>query len=116
MLIQRRKEHPGEHAKAITVSYRMWEGTVEVERTLDLPARWSVCPACRGEGVHVLVRLNEWSEQAEDLADGQGHLNHVRCKTCEGRTTVLVPDEDKFTDEQRELHLRRVLSAVRFSA
>ena len=116
-MVQRWREHTTvAHPRVIAVSYRMWEGTVEVERTLDLPARWAVCPSCKGDGVQHRIRANEWNEHAEDRADGQGHLNHVRCRTCHGRTTVLEPDEASFTDEQREVNLRRVLSAVRLGS
>jgi hypothetical protein len=84
------------------------DSTLEVE----LPAKYVVCGDCDGEGTTLAESLRGAFTQSEfrevfDTDESQseyfrrGGMYDVQCSTCGGRTTVLAPDEESMTDEQK---------------
>lgn len=75
----------------------------------ELPARWDVCGDCEGESRtwpeslrhDVLEREDRDDEFIQDLFNG---VYDVVCKTCKGRTTVLVVDEDALSHTEELLY------------
>lgn len=83
---------------------------LEVE--LVVPARWEVCGDCDGHGSTLRESLrggfteSEFNECFDDEESREqyfmrGGIYDEQCKTCRGRTTVLVPNEAAMSDEQR---------------
>lgn len=75
---------------------------------VELPTTWAVCPVCNGEGKHVNPSIDcnglgwEDFDADPDFAEDYFSGNYdVTCNECRGRTTVLVPDLDAMTDDQR---------------
>ena len=72
----------------------------DVER--ELPAKYEVCPRCRGAGKHTNpnidgngITASEWAEWDDDEREGYftGRYD-VTCHECGGLRVVLVVDED----------------------
>ncbi len=97
--------------QTVTCTYTDDDGD-EVE--LVLPARWGVCDDCDGQGTTLRESLrgaftqSEFEEVFDDEESQAEYFRHggiydVQCKTCHGRTTVLVPDMDhsSVTDAMR---------------
>lgn len=78
-----------------------------VEVTVQIPARWEICPVCKGDGSHCHpaidgngITASEWAgwDREDQQAYFEGQYN-VPCDCQDGK--VLVPDDDLLTDEHR---------------
>ena len=77
----------------------------ECTHECELPACYAVCPDCGGEGKTLAHSLRgaftesefaecfDTEESREEYRRGGAGIYGVTCGTCNGRTTVLVPDE-----------------------
>lgn len=78
------------------------------ESCRELPARFVVCPRCRGRGVHVNPAIDGHGLTAEDvdqagpefLEDYLAGVYDVACERCGGRRVVLEPDPARLTAAQ----------------
>lgn len=80
-----------------------------LEVRLEVPARTVVCSRCNGQGHHTNPSIDghgigaeEWAEEWTDEERG-AYLSgayDVRCATCEGQRTRLVPDWSRMTEAQ----------------
>lgn len=78
----------------------------EVE--LTLPAKYEVCPRCKGTGRTLAPGYEGVAFTQEDLADQDPDFEEnyfgggydVDCTTCDAKRVVLVPDESRLTPEQ----------------
>ena len=84
------------------------DGT-EIEH--DLPAKYEVCPRCRGKGSHDHsafsngITSSEWSEW--DSEEQESYLKgdyDVPCEECKGLRVILIPDEDRCDKEILRLY------------
>jgi hypothetical protein len=89
------------------------------EETVVVPAHYEVCYDCEGEGSTLMESLRGafTQEEFEDCFDddeskeeymrgGKGRYG-VTCKTCAGRTTVLVPDEGTELGKEYANHIQQ---------
>lgn len=72
------------------------------EVDVSIPAKADVCGRCDGAGTHDNPAFSngftsdEMYEMGDDFCEGYvSGVYDVQCETCKGRTTVLVPDEDR---------------------
>lgn len=70
------------------------------ETTVDLPAKFEVCPRCKGHGVHDCweggMTGDEMAEQGpEFFEDYMAGLYSTTCTTCNGRRVVEVLDRPR---------------------
>ena len=79
-----------------------YDGDTEV----SIPAKYEVCPRCRGRGKHVNPNIDGHGISPEEFAeDPEFHEDYLKgvydvlCEECEGLRVVLVPDEE-HADEQ----------------
>lgn len=80
---------------------------------VELPSKYEVCGRCRGKGAHVNPNIDghgitadewngpDWDEESQEMYLSGGY--DISCLDCGGDRVVLVPDEDRLTDEQRKL-------------
>lgn len=71
---------------------------VEVEHTL--PAVWTICRTCRGNGTHAhgigAITGSEWAEWHEDEREDYLAGRYDRtCEACDGSGKVLTVDEER---------------------
>lgn len=67
---------------------------------IELPAKYEVCPTCRGKGTHVNPAIDGHGLTREDFDEDpdfeeayfRGDYN-VPCEECKGTRVVLVPNE-----------------------
>lgn len=78
-----------------------------VETTVNLPAKWEICPQCQGHGkssayLGAFTR-DEMDEQGQEFMEDYMRGDYDRaCEHCKGSGKVLVEDEQRCeTDEQR---------------
>jgi len=78
---------------------------------IELPAKWIVCPTCRGAGSHVNPSIDCGGISASDFRDDPDFADDymagtydVTCSRCAGRTTVQVADRAAMDDHTRELY------------
>jgi hypothetical protein len=75
--------------------------------TLEISARWEICPVCDGEGKHSLalgcITGSEWEEWSPEEREyyGAGKYDQ-RCSDCDGSGKVLGPDFENMTEEEKE--------------
>lgn len=77
-----------------------------------LPAKYEVCPTCRGNGKHVNPAIDgngltqeDFDEQGPDFReDYMSGVYDVTCQECKGLRVVLVPDREQLTAEQLEAY------------
>lgn len=74
------------------------------EDEVTIPARWDVCPACRGRKK---VPLQGIAFTADDMAEDPDFAEDYRrgfydrpCTECKGEGLVAVPDEPRCSPEQ----------------
>jgi len=80
------------------------------DESIDVPARWVVCPRCDGRGQHSNPAIDghgigaeEWNGPDWDDESREAYrrgLWDVSCCRCGGRTTVLEVDRERCTPEQ----------------
>ena len=74
----------------------------------QLPARYDVCPRCRGEGSHTNpavdghgISREEMDELGDEFFDDyMSGVYDIACEKCKGQRVVLVADEERVTPEQ----------------
>lgn len=77
------------------------------------PAKYDVCPRCRGEGTHTNPSIDGNGLTASDIdyhMDGDPEfldnyfsgVYDVACHECDGKRVVLVVDEEMLSTEQME--------------
>jgi hypothetical protein len=79
----------------------------EEEVKVEIPARYEVCPLCRGKGSHVNPSIDSHGLSREDFDADPGFkedyfsgVYDVACYECGGRNVVLTMVTDKLTPEQ----------------
>lgn len=83
------------------------------DKEVSLPSRWVVCPSCQGRGSSSAYlgafSASEFSEMGDEWQEHylSGAMDRP-CDECRGRTTVLEPDYDYLTLEQREAYAREM--------
>jgi hypothetical protein len=72
----------------------------------EVPARTEVCYTCEGRGKHVNPSIDAHGLSPDDFAEDPdfadqyfGGAFDVSCAGCHGRRVVLVPDDDRISDE-----------------
>lgn len=90
------------------------------EYIVEVPAKYAVCTDCEGVGktLNENLRGGFTQEQFDECFDDEdskseyrkgGHgIYGVTCKTCKGRTTVLVPDTDTKLGREYDKYLDEV--------
>lgn len=83
-----------------------------VEETLTIPAKWEVCSDCEGKGSTYLgwtsreqpaFTHEDFEQEGPDFREDYMAGKYDRqCPTCQGRTTVLVPNLDLEKDPKHE--------------
>lgn len=78
------------------------------EIEVSLPAKFEVCPTCRGKGSHVNPAIDGHGLTSEDFDEDPDFREayvrgdyDVRCRECHGQRVVAVVDEARFTAEMR---------------
>lgn len=94
-----------------TVSYKL-ENEDGDEETIELPAKWALCPDCKGDGsvlnpsmrthAYTHEEFDRFSENEKKHYFKRGGMYDVQCPTCLGRTTVAEVDAGKLTPKQAE--------------
>ena len=91
---------------------------------VNVPAKYVVCWDCEGEGSTLNENLRgaftheefhhcfDSEESVEEYRKGGKGIYGVTCKTCNGRTTILVPDDDtelgkEYAEYQDQLEFER---------
>lgn len=99
---------------AQTLTFELVDLETDDEITFTVPAKYEVCRTCDGRGRHVNPSIDSHGLSSEDFADDPDFRDDyfsgtydVDCYDCKGRTTVLVPDTDRMTDEQKDLMEQR---------
>ena len=80
-----------------------------------LPARFEVCPRCRGEGLHVNPNVdghgitaeeweNEWDDDRRE-AYMSGRYD-ITCQECEGKRVISVLDDTRISKRMFMRHFR----------
>lgn len=94
-----------------------YDGDIEV----SIPAKYEVCPRCKGRGKHVNPNIDghgisaeewdrDWSfEEREDYFNG---VYDVPCEECKGSRVVLVPDEEHADPELLKEYWERQRAAA----
>lgn len=122
--LRRSREHQ-DHAAA-ELEFVVFHEDTEDEIIVRVPGRYVVCGTCSGRGRHVNPSIDSHGITADEFDEDPGFRDDyfagtydVACYDCAGRTTVLVPDEDRMTDEQKalvELRDRQEVDAARDDA
>ena len=76
---------------------------------IAIPARFEVCPRCRGAGSHVNPAIDGNGLSADDFDEAGDEFRDdymrgvydVPCHECNGQRVVAVVDLDRCNDEQR---------------
>lgn len=86
------------------------------ETQVQLPAKYKVCPDCEGEGRVLTEAIRHHAYSREDMDEDPdfmeeylkgGHgIYGVECPTCQGRTTVLIPDVSRARPAHLKLYNR----------
>ena len=79
------------------------------EDEVEIPTTTATCPRCRGKRTHVNPAIDGNGLSAEDMDeagpefrdDYMAGVYDVACFECGGAGSVLVPDRDKLTREER---------------
>ena len=71
------------------------------------PAKYEVCPTCKGQGTSSAYLGAFTSDDMYELGpefqqDYMEGLYDKECPECNGRTTVLVVDENRLTEQERD--------------
>jgi len=73
-----------------------------------LPAKFELCPRCRGEGSHVNPSIDGNGLTADDFAEDPDFAESymagdydVRCEECQGERVIAVPDLARWTFAQK---------------
>lgn len=87
------------------------------EELIELPAVWTVCPRCKGSGSHVNPNIDGNGLTAEDFAEDPDFkedyfsgIYDVTCYECNGRTTIPIVDEAKFSEKQKKIYEEAMIS------
>jgi len=99
---------------SFTIDVKIYDDNGD-EVVYSLPAKYEVCPRCYGEGTHLTPSIGEHAysmeEFFEEFSDEEdrdeyfrrGGKYDVTCLTCGGKRVILVIDEERCSDEQKEL-------------
>lgn len=110
-----------------TIEITTWDDAGD-ELVLELPAKFSLCPRCRGVGSHVnpAVDGNGLSQEDFDEAgpefydDYMGGVYDVACYRCKGEKVIKIVDRDRakpedlkiYDDQARELRELEAMEAA----
>ena len=82
----------------------------EMDRAIEVPLRWEVCPLCNGRGSHVDPNIDAGGLTREDFYDDPDFAESyhsgfydVACYKCNGRTTTPVIDYNGLSPDKAEL-------------
>lgn len=111
-----------DHTLGVTVT----DCDTEEETTLRIPAKYEVCSTCEGRGKHVNPSIDAHGISPDEFRDDPDFCDDYfsgvydqTCGDCKGRTTILVPDADNMTDEQKQhydIYLKQEADAARYDA
>ena len=101
-----------DHA-SMQLSYTLVDDATGEEHAFTLPARFEVCPLCRGHGTHVAPGVDACgltdSQMHDDPDFAQAYRRgrfDVTCVRCEGKRVVGAPDEAVLSEHERGLLAR----------
>jgi len=100
-----------------TIRVTAWtDDDQEVE--LQVPARWELCPRCRGCGVHVNPAIDgqgispDEFRQDPDFEEAYFRGDYdVACERCAGEKVIAVVDRERATAEELEAYDAQVEAA-----
>lgn len=92
------------------------------DRTVKLPAEWTICSTCRGSGGHSLRfgaitasdREENWDE--DSFAAYMAGDYDEKCEPCDGTGKVLVIDRERCTTPEQKAALAKHDEAARIDA
>lgn len=100
--------------RTLELEFVLVDAETDEELTVRVPAKYELCRTCQGRGQHVNPSIDshgispdEFEEDPDFRDDYLSGVYDVDCYDCDGRTTLLIPDEDRMTDEQKALVERR---------
>lgn len=78
-------------------------------KTITIPAKYEVCPTCRGKGATSnylgAFTQSRWDEMDEDWKEDYLKGNYDRhCEECNGQRVILVPDRENADPEALALY------------
>jgi hypothetical protein len=80
----------------------------ETDEDIVLPCRFEVCDRCRGTGVHDHpafangLSKEDFDEDPDFREEYMAGRYDVPCSECGGKRVMPVPNEEQFTDFQRD--------------
>lgn len=98
----------------VTKTVTIYDEDDDIEREVELPACYEVCPDCEGHGSHLTPSIRNHAYSMEEFNDAfyeddekeeyfkRGGRYDVVCGTCSGKRVVLVVDERHLSPEQRK--------------
>lgn len=85
------------------------------ENEVIIPSKFEVCPRCEGHGTHLHSAIGEHAYSPEEFNESffeddereayftRGGRYDVQCEECHGARVLLMPDEDRMSQETKDI-------------